>query len=206
MNKLAALFHSEVRGEILRLLFGLKPRRMYQAEIKRHTPFASRSIEEELAKMLRLDLVISTKVGNMRFYEANQAHPLYPDLRSIVLKTAGLHDILSAALASSQTSFAFVFGSLANQTENTDSDLDLMIIGSLGRREVVPLLRGVAEQLGREINFHVFSLDEWKMKREKRDPFLTEVASKPKFFVRGTENEFAAMAGERVVDSTQTHT
>jgi hypothetical protein len=48
MNKLALLFHSQVRAEVLRLLFGAVQREMYRAEIISRTPFAPRSVEEEL--------------------------------------------------------------------------------------------------------------------------------------------------------------
>ena len=48
MNKLALLFHSEVRAEVLRVLFGLRTEKMYRAEIIEQTDYAQRSVEEEL--------------------------------------------------------------------------------------------------------------------------------------------------------------
>lgn len=199
MNKLSELFYSDVRAEILRLLFGLHPRRMYQAQIKRLTGFADRSIQEELDKLFKLDLVLDTKQANLRYYEANQANPIYGELRAIVLKTVGLHDLLAGALDSPQIDYAFIFGSVARLAERTDSDVDLMIIGTLGRREVTPMLRGLADQVGRQINFHVYTQEELRAKLAERNHFLIDVVTKPKLFIKGGEHEFAAMAGNQQV-------
>ena len=65
MNKLALLFHSAVRAEMLRLLFGARQREMYRAEIIGYTPFAQRSVEEELQKLVDLEL-ITTVNGAVR--------------------------------------------------------------------------------------------------------------------------------------------
>ena len=37
--------------------------------------------------------------GNRPYYRANDAHPLYPAIRSLVLKTSGLTDVLHEALS-----------------------------------------------------------------------------------------------------------
>ena len=89
MNKLALLFHSEVRAEVLRLLFGAGNERRYRAEIIGLTKFAAASVEEELQKLVYLQLLVSSKDGNRRYYSANPGHPLYPELQGIVRKSAG---------------------------------------------------------------------------------------------------------------------
>ncbi len=75
---------------------------MYRAQIIAQTNFAKRSVEEELEKLENLELVTTSRDGNRCYYSANKAHPLYPDLRNIVLKTAGLRDVLQAALTFGQ--------------------------------------------------------------------------------------------------------
>lgn len=129
MNKLALLFHSEIRAEMLRLLLGARQREMYRAELIGHTRFAQRSVEEELEKLVRLELLITTKDGNRRYHAANQAHPLYPELHGIVLKTSGLVDLLAETLPAKKITIAFVFGSVATHHERAESDVDLMIVG-----------------------------------------------------------------------------
>jgi predicted nucleotidyltransferase len=142
--------------------------------------------------------VVSSRDGNRCYYSANKAHPLYPDLRNIVLKTAGLRDVLQKALTSDKIEFAFVFGSLAQRTERPESDVDLMIIGPIGQRELATRLRGLTERIGREINPHVFGWDEFTRRVVRRDHFLHDVLARPKIFIIGKEDEFADLARQRV--------
>jgi predicted nucleotidyltransferase len=50
-----------------------------------------------------------------------------------------------------------VFGSIARGKERGDSDVDLLVIGDLGLRDVARALQGVTEKIGREVNPHVLS-------------------------------------------------
>ncbi len=198
MNRLALLFHSEIRADVLRLLFGARQREMYRAEIINRTRFAERSVEEELEKLVRLELLTTFKDGNRRYYAVNQAHPIFPELRAIVLKTSGLKDLLAEALPTKKIDFAFVFGSVAAASERAASDVDLMIIGTATHRELASALRGASERVGREINPHFFSPRELTRRLNDKDHFLTDVIGKPKLFIIGEENEFNDLVGSRL--------
>lgn len=202
MNKLAKLFLSEIRAELLRLFFGPGTRRMYRAEIIGQMRFAGGSVEEELEKLVRLELLLTTKDGNRRYYEVNPAHPLHPELRGIVLKTVGLHDVLADAIPARGVTCAFVFGSLAARSETVASDVDLMIIGTVSHRPLASGLRTAAERIGREINSHFLREDEFLDRLAAKDHFLSDVVAKPKLFIRGNEHEFAQLVKRRLAPAT----
>jgi predicted nucleotidyltransferase len=163
MNILAEILSSKVRAEIFRLLFGLDGPARHMREIERRTGFAIGTIQTELRKLLRLDLVYSKRDGNRMYYAANKTHPLFLDIRRLVLKTIGLADVLKGALEKSpKIRCAFVFGSIARSEEKAGSDIDLMVIGDVGFREVVGMLDGAAEKIGREINPHVLAAGDLK--------------------------------------------
>jgi predicted nucleotidyltransferase len=88
---------------------------------------------------------------------------------------------------------AFVFGSIARQREMAESDVDLFVIGDLGLRNLVGLLSGVSDKIGREINPHVFSLKELKKRQAQGDHFISRVLDEPKIFILGNENELEKM-------------
>lgn len=134
MEFLAQLFLSEVRAALFRLFFGPSSDRLHQAQIIAHFKFAGRSVEEELAKLVRLELLHTIKDGNRHYYEVNRAYPLYPELRGIVLKTEGLRDVLAEALQGVPVDHACVFGSIAAGTDTAESDVDLMVIGAATHR------------------------------------------------------------------------
>ena len=198
MDILARLFLSEIRSALFRLFFGPAVGSLYQAQIIRRFRFAGRSVEEELDKLVRLELLLTTKDGNRRYYEVNRAHPLFPELRGIVLKTGGLRDVLADALTGAKVGYAFVFGSIAAGTETAASDVDLMLIGEATHRQVATGLRRAGEVLVREINPHFLTDEEFFGRLEARDHFLTDVVKKPKLFVAGDAHEFAELAQRRL--------
>jgi predicted nucleotidyltransferase len=201
MNTLGRLFLSELRAEVLRRLFGGSREPFYLNQLIKETRFVSRSIEEELKKLKSLELVLADRDGNRVYYRANEKHPLFPDLRNIVLKTTGLREVLAEALRSDDVEFAFVFGSVAQGTEQAESDVDLMIIGAMTNRELAPRLRGIAGQVGREINPHIFNRDEIAERLSNRDHFLSEVIANPKLFIIGTEHEFENLVTSRMASA-----
>jgi predicted nucleotidyltransferase len=201
MSLLSDFVRSPVRAELLRVFFGLRRGELYRAELIDLMPFAKESVETQLNALKEMKLIVSEKDGNRVYYSANNLHPLYPDLRSIVLKTVGLREVLASALSDKEIEFAFVFGSIASMTDKPESDVDLMVIGDVTELRLAKLLRGVGEQIGREINPHVYARKEIARRVESNDHFLNDVLQKPRLFLIGSENEFDRMA-QRRLDST----
>ncbi len=193
MNTLGQILSSRCRAEIFRLLFGPVERELHIREIQRRSALNDSTIRQELRKLARLDLVRARKDGNRIYYKANQANPLFIDLRNLVLKTAGLVDALKDALKDKRIHLAFVFGSIAEGKEKADSDVDLFVIGDVGLREVSTLLSGVSERIGREINPHVMTSDEFQKKIKTDGHFVSHVVNSPKLFIIGSEHDFEAM-------------
>jgi predicted nucleotidyltransferase len=194
MNVLAEILSSKIRAEIFRLLFGTSAEELHMREIERRSGYAIGTIQTELKKLLRLDLVKKRKDGNRLYYRANKEHPLYPDIRSLILKTIGLGDILKDALRQdSDISIAFVFGSIARHEETAGSDVDLMVIGKLGLRKLTGMLSGVTEHIGREINPYVLSVNEFVKRKTNREHFITQVLEAPKIFIIGNANDLESM-------------
>ena len=194
MNILAEILSSKVRAEIFRRLFGLNGTGLHMREIARRTGFAIGTIQTELRKLVRLDLVYSKRDGNRTYYEANKAHPLFSDIRRMVLKTIGLADVLRGALEKSpKIRCAFVFGSVARGEEKAGSDIDLMVVGDAGFREVVGMLEGAAEQIGREINPHVLTSRGLKKRKTAKDHFVSRVMEEPKLFIKGNDDDLDEM-------------
>ena len=195
MSLLSEILSSKIRADIFRLFFGVSDNELHMREIERRSGYAIGTIKSELRKLLRLDLVSKRKDGNRTYYRANKDHPLFLDIQRLVLKTVGLVDILQNKLTKSQEiTIAFVFGSIARQEEMAGSDIDLMVIGHLGLREITALLSGLTEKVGREINPHVFTVKEFKKRIARKENFITQVLDEPKIFIFGDENELKTMA------------
>ena len=184
---------SKRKAEIFTLLFGLGPEEYHLREIARRSQLAPQTVQSELSALCKAGLVTSRRDGNRRYYHANLACPVYADLRNIVIKTTGVVSVLSRALQHLGIEFAFVFGSVASGEAAAESDLDLMVIGDLGLRELARLLSGAADAVGREVNPHVMSKDEFRKRIRSEDHFVSSVLRSPRIFVIGSEHEFAEL-------------
>jgi predicted nucleotidyltransferase len=133
----------------------------------------------------------------MVYYQANRDSPLFADLRGLLLKTAGLVDVLADLLKplAGRLRTAFVYGSIAAGYEQSDSDIDLMIVGQVAPADLALPLRRARELLGREIHPTVYTPAEFDKKRAAEDHFLKQVLDKPKLFVLGNEDELGKVAG-----------
>jgi predicted nucleotidyltransferase len=190
---LLSVLFPQVRAEVLRLLFADASRQLHLRDLTRQSGLGLGTVQGELEKLSQADLVTSQRDGNRRYFRANASHPLFADLQQIVLKTAGLRDVLANALRGvAGVEVAFVFGSLAAETGKAASDVDLLVIGDVSLRKLAPMLRGAGEKLGREINPVTMSAAEFAKGRAK-NPFLVDVLGKPKLFVKGGPDELARL-------------
>jgi predicted nucleotidyltransferase len=193
LTTLQDILSSRVKAEIFRVLFGIEHPELHLRELVRRCRLSLGTVQQELRHLTSIDVLISRKDGNRLYYRANSAHPLYPELSSLVIKTDGLVGLLETVMTDKQIMIAFVFGSVARSEIRVESDIDLMIIGTIGLRRVTQLLSGLSLKVGREINPHVLSPKEFGERKKRNDHFLTSVLASPKLFVKGIESELATM-------------
>ena len=82
--EIADVLFPKVRAELLRMLLAGSQKEYYVRELKMKSGLALRTVQEELAKLRRVDLISTWSNGYRRFYRANREHPLYAHLRQIV--------------------------------------------------------------------------------------------------------------------------
>lgn len=193
MTDLAVIVASRVKAEIFRLLFGLGRPELHLREIVRQSGLSLGTVQQELKGLTSVGLLKSRRDGNRVYFSANPEHPAHQELTALVLKTNGLAGVLGKALADPEVQLAFVFGSIARGETRAESDVDLMVIGPIGLRRLSKLLSGVAETVGREINPHILTPDEFLKRKRNKDHLVTSVLAAPMLFVKGNEHELAAM-------------
>ena len=194
MMTLVNIVSSRRKAEVFRLLFGLEAREFHLRDLARQSGLAVRTVQQELTLLERTGLVTARRDGNRLYFRANQDNPIYPDLRNLVLKTAGLVSLLRNALDEANIAVAFVFGSLAAGTASPKSDIDLMVIGDLGLRRLASLISRLSPTVEREINPHVFTPEEFEKRKRKGDHFISSVLAAPRLFVVGSDHELAELA------------
>jgi len=199
-SSLASALFGRTRLSILSLLFINEEGSFYLREIMRTIGQGRGSVQRELARLTDAGLILRSVRGNQVFFQANRDSPIFSELRSLLVKTAGIADVIRASLSDLQDKIkvAFIYGSFAQGTDTAMSDVDLMSIGNISLREVVSKLAGAQASIGREINPVTYSIGEFHEKFLADHHFVKSVYRAPKIFLIGSENELKRLAEEGV--------
>lgn len=192
----AAIFATPTLAALLAVLALEPERRFFQRELVDATGSSLYLVQRELKRLERAGLVHRTPRGRQVEYEANTAHPAFAGLREALLRTAGLGERIRMALAAADNvELAFVFGSMARGEDSADSDLDLMIVGEVGLRELSALLIPVLRDMGREPNIVVLTMGELRTRSAQAEHFVATVLGEPKIWIVGDDEQLAALLG-----------
>ena len=195
MQESAGALFGKVRRRLLTLLL-LDPGESYHfREIRDIVDSGSGAVHRELANLVEAGILTRFEMGNQTRYRANRDSSIYNELRSILLKTSAVPEMIREGLESvpGRIDIAFIFGSYAEGTLDTGSDIDLMVIGAVDFREVVVFLQEVQRMISREINPMVYSPE--SLKEKKDTGFIRGVLEGDKIFLKGGMDELGKMVG-----------
>jgi predicted nucleotidyltransferase len=186
---LERLFTSITRVNILEVFF-LNPKNEYHirdlARIVKATPIY---VQKELKNLESLGLLESRKKGNMVLYKLRTKSPIAEDLKRIFLKTESLGMVIMKDLDTRKIKFAFIFGSFAKGIETQTSDVDVLIIGDVSEDDVLRSIAKTERRIGREINFILWTEEEFLEKAKKKIPLIKEISKTPVIMIVGDEDE-----------------
>jgi predicted nucleotidyltransferase len=192
---LADALFAKVQQRVLGVLFGNPGRSFYANEVIGLARSGTGAVQRELARLEAAGLVTATRIGKQKHYQANQASPVFQELRALVLKTSGLVDVLREALApaASLVRAAFVYGSVAKGEDTSTSDIDLMVIGEgLTYADLFAALEEASTRLGRKVAPTIYSPKELARRVKQDSSFVKRVLAQPKLWLIGGERDLAA--------------
>ncbi|WP_370262443.1 nucleotidyltransferase domain-containing protein [Limnobacter sp.] len=172
------------------LIFLNPDRSFYLNEIVRHSNAGKGAVQRELNKLETAGLVRVQHIGNQKHFQANADCHVFQELRSIVVKTFGIKDVLMNFLSPKATtiSLAFIYGSFAKGEATAQSDIDLMIISDeLELPDLLQTLMPAEAQLGKQIQATLYRSHEFKQKQAGE--FLRRVLAGPVIPLIGQLNE-----------------
>lgn len=185
-----ALFSSDTRVSLLAYLFLHPGESCYPRRLERIIGKRVGQINRELQNLERIHLLRSTREGNQRRYSLNRDFPLYHELKSIFLKTAGAGLIILECLEKLKAiELVFIYGSFAGGEEHAGSDLDLMIVGDVSDREVSRAISRAEERIGRPLNHSLYRRREVGERIRKKDDFILTVFREPHILISGSEDD-----------------
>ena len=161
MNMLANLFTSQTRVKILMRLFFNKDLKAYIQELARDFDISSSQITYELNQLSKAGLVKSEKNGRYMYYSADDGHPLFPELRSMVMKSNGATWIIDKLLTKlGKLDMAILIGDYA---EGKDAGIiDLILVGEIDEVTLIDLRKKVEKHVKRKIRTLTLTPEEYE--------------------------------------------
>jgi len=189
------LFTSRTRAKLLTLFLTESKKEFYVRELQRKIKENVTSVRRELENLKELGLVSERKEGIQKFYSLNKNHPIYEELRRIILKTEGVGKVLKDKLSKlAEIKYSIIYGSFAKGTEIESSDVDLMVIGTVDEKKLLEQIRKAENEIGREVNYILWSGKEFRKKIKEKNSLLMNIVKSPVIEVIGDINEFRRIA------------
>lgn len=155
-------------------------------------------MRRELIRLESTGLLKSRVSGRQKYYSINSNHTLFPEVKSMILKTVGIGDTIKSVMEHrNDIQAAFIYGSYAKNTEDLESDIDLFVIGSIPSKDLQEIVSDVENQTKREINPTVYSVEELKERHKTKNHFVSNVLKEPKIFLKGDEDGLRKLVSGR---------
>lgn len=191
MNAMQDFMISKTRVKMMELFF-TKPTEMYYVrEIARAIKDEINAVRRELERMSSYGLLKMEERGNRTYYFLNTKYTFFQELQQMVAKSTGLGMKLRKLQKKLGTLTFVMFSAKFVQNKRPRQDeVDVLIIGDVVLPELQALIKEEEEKLGREINYAVFSEDEFAFRKTRRDPFIMDILYASRVMVIGAEEEF----------------
>jgi len=182
------LFGSTLRVKILEFFLLNPDKKSERRRLARDFSFPADSLRRELDNLVEFGILREEKIasdadeeksggkkkGEKKYLSANQDFVLYPEIKALFTKAQILssQNFVSGLRKIGQPKFLALTGFFTNQPLTRT---DILLVGSVRRRSFLKLIKGLEKDLGREVNFTIFSEKEFNYRQEINDIFLSSI-------------------------------
>ena len=176
---LEQLFGSRERARLLRF-FLQNPEQQYEfADIIRKNMIKSSPTRHELVNLSNMKFVIKRSKKGKNYYELNQNFNFYPELKNLIAKSNVYPQCKSLGRISGLGSvkLAVISGVFISYPK---SKADMIIVGDgISKAKLKNLMNSLEAEIGKEINFVLMTMDEFKYRLNMLDKFVLEFLEGP---------------------------
>lgn len=162
---LDTLITSKTRIKLLLKFFLNGQNKAYLRNLEAEFGESSNGIRVELNKFEQAGLLHSTSEGNKKIFTANTKHPMFGDIRSILLKYTGLDKIVEQVIGKlGNVESVYLVGELA---KGLDSPIiDLIFVGDINKTYLLNLTEKVEKLIHKKVRYVTFTEKEFSEQKE----------------------------------------
>jgi hypothetical protein len=121
---------------------------------------STNAIRLELNKFEEAGMLISESKGNKKMFQANEHHPLFLDIRNIILKYVGIDQIIETVINRlGLLEKMYLTGDYAMGQDT--GVIDIVFIGNIDKTYLLSLVSKVEKMINRKVRFLIYNSDEW---------------------------------------------
>lgn len=149
--------------------------RSYLRELAREFNISTNSVREELNQLTKTELLKAQKNGRNVYYTANQNHPLFPEIKSIVGKVMGIDQVVDGIVTRlGKLERAYLIDDYA---EGKDTGIiDLLLVGEIDQFHLNDLTKKTEKYIKRKIRVLVLSEEEF-------NSFIDRLKDRPRILI-----------------------
>jgi len=167
-------FNSKIAQKVLAYFLLNSGAEMYLNEMADKFAVNRGNLSRKLTEWEKEGILVKNKKGNLSLYKINKKYPLLKEVKKIAQKTFGLEERMGQALKKVKgIKTAVIFGSYAQDKLSSESDIDLLLVGSHNFLEVQKEIVKLQKQFDREIN--VVDMTEKEFEKKKNSEFLKNI-------------------------------
>ncbi len=161
---LSELFSSRTRIQLLVKLFLNPDISCYLCELAGEFGISPNAVKEELDSLTEAGYLEKKKQGRSLFFRANTAHPIFPELHSIVKKSLGIDKVVEEVRRDLGDVKAVYI--LDDDAVGKDSGLiDLLIVGEVKAERLQEYVRITEGKIQRKLRIMMLSQEEFEVSR-----------------------------------------
>ena len=192
MADLRDLVISRVRVKMLELFFNNTEEMYYVRQITREIKEEINAVRRELDRLLGAGVLKSEQRGNRLYNSLNKRYLFYQELQQMAVKSSGLgQKIRQLRRKLGDVQFVMFSGKFVRGLPPSQDEVEILVIGTVVLPELQAIMKEEEKRLGREVNYAVFTPEEFEFRKPRRDPFILEILYNTRVMVIGSEDEFA---------------
>jgi hypothetical protein len=156
----SGIISSKTRIKLLVRLFMNPGTQSYMRQLASEFGLSTNAVREELNQLSATKLIKSHRKGKRVLYQANRAHPLFPELKSMVAKALGVDQVIDGIVKRlGDIEKAYLIDDYAVGKDT--GIIDLLIVGEINSYHLNDLSRKTEKYIGRKIRTLIFNSEEF---------------------------------------------
>jgi DNA-binding transcriptional ArsR family regulator len=178
---LEKLFTSGIRADIMSLLFNNPEEKFYVREIARLVNKNPSGVKRELDKLLKMDLVLTEREGNLKYFRVNRNSTLFPELKGLIAKSLGLPGALKSVLKASEARSAFIHGPYIRNADLQSVNLFVVSDNNHLRKS----LGDIEKRFGKKIKLTIVKTNDYRDMKKSGNRQLKKLLNADKIVLLG---------------------